>query len=117
MNSLFDLCEYGLKVRECQKLRLASITPKNIILSDIKINNDLKVSKAFYKARKIYMKHPKVFKVNSIYELIEYGISEDIASKIHLKGLDISKIIELSDEDFDGGGLEAGGKIVDLLRA
>ncbi len=99
MNSLFDLCEYGLKVRECQKLRLASITPKNIILSDIKINNDLKVSKAFYKARKIYMKHPKVFKVNSIYELIEYGISEDIASKIHLKGLDISKIIELSDED------------------
>ena len=41
MNSLFDLCEYGLKARECQKLRLASITPKNIILSDIKINNDL----------------------------------------------------------------------------
>ena len=41
MNSLFDLCEYGLKVRECQKLRLVNITPHNIILSDIKINNDL----------------------------------------------------------------------------
>ena len=47
MNSLFDLCEYGLKVRECQKLRLASITPKNIILSDIKINNDLKNAYTF----------------------------------------------------------------------
>ena len=40
MNSLFDLCEYGLKVRECQKLRLVNITPHNIILSDIKINNN-----------------------------------------------------------------------------
>ena len=55
MNSLFDLCEYGLKVRECQKLRLASITPKNIILSDIKINNDLKVSKALYSKSILYM--------------------------------------------------------------
>lgn len=32
-------------------------------------------------------------------------------------GVIFDGFFELSDEDFDGGGLEAGGKIVDLLRA
>lgn len=99
MDSLFDLCEYGLKIQECQRLRMANVTPKSIILSDMKINNDLRVSKAFHKARRIYIKYPKVFKNNSIYELIEFGISEAIANKIHSKGFDINKIIELKDED------------------
>lgn len=32
-------------------------------------------------------------------------------------GVIFDGFFELSDEDFDGGGLETGGKIVDLLRA
>ena len=32
-------------------------------------------------------------------------------------GVIFDGLFELSDEDFGGGGLEAGGKIVDLLRA
>lgn len=32
-------------------------------------------------------------------------------------GVIFDGFFELSDEDFDGGGLEAGSKIVDLLRA
>lgn len=32
-------------------------------------------------------------------------------------GVIFDGFFELSDEDFDSGGLEAGGKVVDLLRA
>ena len=46
-------------------------------------------------------------------------IGGDTAGKQDGFGLGVifDGFFELSDEDFDGGGLEAGGKIVDLLRA
>lgn len=46
-------------------------------------------------------------------------IGGDAAGKQDGFGLGVifDGFFELSDEDFDGGGLEAGGKIVDLLRA
>lgn len=91
MNSLYDLCEYGYKPKDIGKLREYGITVDDFYISK-------KNSNQYYiKAKKIYEKHKGVFEKNSVYELLEYGISISIVQKLKSK-VTIEQIKEYSDE-------------------
>lgn len=87
LNSLYDLCEYGYKIKDVIKLKEYGITIKDIC--DVTDNNIYKYNKIYYNARKIYKNHKDVFNNDSIYELHEYGVSiaiiDSIKSKITIK--------------------------------
>lgn len=96
MNSLYDLCEYGYKIKEVLNLKECGIT-----VADICENEDIdlyKSNKLYNKAREIYQTHKYVFNNNSIYELYEYGISIAIIDSIKSK-VTIQDICNYSDKE------------------
>lgn len=80
MNSLYNLCEYGYKIQDIEKLKKTGTTIEDICNS--KLNN---YNRLYQKAQKIYKKNSDVFKHDSIYELYEYGISIRIIDSIKNK--------------------------------
>lgn len=82
MNSLYDLCEFGLTINEVVKLKTEGIS-----VLDVCIGNDEKYknNKYYNKARKIYIKNNSVFDIDSVFELHEFGISSAIIDSIKSK--------------------------------
>lgn len=95
MNSLYDLCEYGYKIKDVDKLKEYKITVKDVCVGKAVIK-DYKCRKAYLSAQKIYKNHNDVFNNNSIYELYEYGISAAIINSIRIK-VTIDEICKNSD--------------------
>lgn len=96
MNSLYDLCDYGYKIKDVLKLKEYGITVRDICSG--KKNNKYKFNKLCYNAQKIFRKHSNVFNRDSIYELHEYGISTAIIDSIRLK-VTIQDLRNYSDKD------------------
>ena len=96
MNSLYDLCDYGYKIKDILKLKKCGIDVRDICTG--KKNNKYKCDKLYYNAQRIFRKHNNVFKRDSIYELYEYGISAAIIDSIRLK-VTIQDFRNYSDKD------------------
>ncbi len=96
MNSLYNLCEYGYKIKDAIKLKECGITVKDICQEE---NINLyKYNELYSNAKEIYKKHKDVFNKDSIYELYEYGISIAIINSIKSK-VTIQDIRNFSDKD------------------
>lgn len=94
MNSLYDLCEYGLTINEVNKLKMDGIS-----VSDIRFGSEnYKNNKYFKKARNIYNKNNYIFEIDSVFELHEYGISSAIIESIRNK-VTIRDLKNNSDEE------------------
>lgn len=97
MNSLYDLCDYGYKIKDVLKLKEYGITVRDIC-SGKNNSNDYKINKLYYSAQKIFIEHSNVFSRDSIYELHEYGISTAIIDSIRQK-VTIQDLRNYSDKD------------------
>ncbi len=93
MKSLFLLCEYGIPISTIRILIRNNISFDDLLFNSNKLNrifgkNSIKKQQVIDKAKKVILDG----KQNSMYELIQYGLSTGIVDKLVEHGINITDI-------------------------